>query len=124
MKSYKEFAEEAEYLEENLGRAVKNLFRGKKKVDIPSGAGKKAKKAKNKGNQGGSGGPGILKTAGTAGAAGAVATGVSGALRGAGNLVGNLAKGALSIADKTSGRHDKAPDSSEGKPTKALDKIT
>ena len=48
MKSYKEFAEEAEYLEENLGRAVKNLFRRKKKVDIPSGAGRKQRRPRIK----------------------------------------------------------------------------
>ena len=120
MKSYKEFAEEAEYLEENPGRTVRNLRRkNKNKGDIPSGAGRKGKKGKDKG-----GGGSVLPTVGGAAVGGAAANAVGGALRGIGNLVGNLAKGALGVADRASKRHSQADDASAGKPGKPLDKIT
>ena len=122
MKSYKEFAEEAEYLEENPGRTLRNwMRRNKNKGDIPSGAGRKGKKGKDKG---GGGGGGVLPTVGGAAVGGAVSNAVGGALRGAGDLVGKLAKGALGLADRASKRHSQADDASSGKPGKPLDKIT
>ena len=122
MKSYKEFAEEAEYLEENPGRSLRNLLRrNKDKVNIPSGAGRKGKKGKDKG---GGGGGGVLPTVGGAAVGGAVSNAVGGALRGLGNIAGSLAKGALGVADRASKRHSQADDASAGKPGKPLDKIT
>ena len=116
MKSYREFAEEAEYLEERI-RLPKFKGKGGK---VKGGKGGKGGKGKN----GGGGGGGVLPTVGGAAAGGAISNAVGGALSGVGNLVGNLAKGALDTARKAASRHSQEADASEGKPGKPLDKIT
>ena len=112
MKSYKEFATEAQYLDEKW--RIKNPFKGKPKPGKPKPDVDGGKPGKPR--QGGSGIPGMV---GTGAVAGAVGTGLS-AL---GNLAGNLVKGALGAAKNSANKHG-GEESSAGREMKGLDKIT
>ena len=111
MKSYKEFAEEAEYLTER-GRGRRNTRRrNNDNPGRPSATGR---------NRGGGAGDLIRGAGNLVGGAGNLGWS---ALKGAAGLAGNLLKGALNTADKAS-KQSNNNRYAKGSEESGLDKIT